>query len=315
MRRRHLLATPALAPAQPARAQALRSLHIFVGAAPGGGFDALARSIEMAGRASGLLGEATLEHVPGAGGTVGLPRFAQQRRGRGDALMIGGAVLMGAAITNRSPMTLRDVTPVARLTEEAGVIVTPAETDLPDMASLLAALRANPGAVPVAGGSAGGFDHIVWGRLVQAAGGQPRAAAYVAFPGGGPARAAILGRQVRAGIAGWAEFSEDIRAGRMRALATTGAGRLVPDVPTLREAGVDLVAANWRGVFAPPGITSAQRAALADFVTALATTPAWREQLANRVWDGALLTGGAFERFLASEEEAMRAVLRELGLA
>jgi putative tricarboxylic transport membrane protein len=315
MQRRLLLAAPTLALMRPARAQPVRSLHIFVGAAPGGGFDALARSIETAGRASGLLGEASFEHVPGAGGTVGLPRFAQQRRGRGDALMIGGAVLMGAAITNRSPMTLADVTPIARLTEEAGVIVTPADADLPDMAALLAALRTNPAAVPVAGGSAGGFDHIVWGRLVQAAGGQPRAAAYVAFPGGGPARAAILGRQVRAGIAGWAEFGEDIRAGRMRALATTGAHRLSPEVPTLREAGVDFVAANWRGVFAPPAISPAQRAALAGFVTALTETPAWREQLRNRAWDAALLTGEAFERFLVAEEAAMRTVLRELGLA
>jgi putative tricarboxylic transport membrane protein len=291
-----------------------RTLHIFVGAAPGGGFDALGRSIEAAGRASGLLGDATFEHVPGAGGTVGLPRFAAQRRGRGDALMIGGAVLMGAAITNRAPMTLRDVTPIARLTEEAGVIVSPAEGDLPDMPALLAALRANPAAVPVAGGSAGGFDHIVWGRLIQAVGGSPRAAAYVAFPGGGPARAAILGRQVRAGIAGWAEFAEDIRAGRMRPLATTGAARIAPEVPTLRESGVDLATANWRGVFAPPGITAAQREALLTFVTSLAATPAWAEQLRLRVWDGALLAGEAFGRFLQEEERDMSNVLRELGL-
>ncbi|MBY0335171.1 MAG: tripartite tricarboxylate transporter substrate binding protein [Acetobacteraceae bacterium] len=299
----------------PARAQAPRSLHIFVGAAPGGGFDALARSVEAAGRAAGLLSEVTVEHVPGAGGTVGLPRFAAQRRGRGDALMIGGAVLMGAAISNRSPMTLRDVTPIARLIEEPGVIVSPAGGDLPDMPALLAALRANSGAVPVAGGSAGGFDHIIWGRLIQAVGGSPRAAAYVAFPGGGPARAAILGRQVRAGIAGWAEFAEDIRAGRMRALATTAAERVVPEVPTLRDGGVDLAAANWRGVFAPPGIGAPQREGLIALIRALAATPAWQEQLRLRSWDGALLLGDDFARFLAAEEQAMTAVLRDLGLA
>ncbi len=315
MNRRTLLTTAIALPFAAQAETILRSLHLFVGAAPGGGFDALARAIEQGAKQAGLVQDATVEHVPGAGGTVGLPRFASQRRGRGDALMIGGAVLLGASITSRSPMTLADVTPIARMTGEAGVIVTPAESDIADMAALMAALRDNPGNVPVAGGSAGGFDHVVWGQLVQLAGRAPREAAYVAFPGGGPARAAIIGRQVRTGIAGWGEFAEDIRGGRMRALATTGATRTDPQVPTLREAGIDLATLNWRGVFAPPALGAAPRATLLRFIAALYATPAWRDALGRNLWEDAFLPAPDFDAFLARETAAMRSVLQQLGLA
>ncbi len=251
----------------------------------------------------------------GAGGTVGLPRFVSQRRGRGDALMVAGSVMVGATITNRSPVGMRDVTPTARMTQEVGVVVVPANSEIRDIARLLAAFRANPGAVSVGGGSAGGTDYMILGQVLRVLGRTAREAAYVAFAGGGPAQAAIIGGQVRAGISGVSEFAEQIRGGRMRAVATTGEARSLDGVPTLREAGVDVVGANWRGVFAPPGTNVNQRAALTSLMSDLAQAPAWRELPQTRGWGNAYLSGEAFDRFIASDLVATEAVLRELGLA
>jgi putative tricarboxylic transport membrane protein len=318
MRRRSLLAGAALAPlglALPALAQQrFASLHMFIPAGPGGGWDGLGRAIEQVARGAGLVGSFAFENVGGAGGTVGLPRFVAQRRGRGDSLMVAGSVMVGAVLTNRTPVGLKDVTPIARMTAEVGVIVVPAQSEIRDIQGLLALLREAPGRVSVAGGSAGGTDHIILGQMLRALGRQAREGSYVAFAGGGPAQAAILGAQVRAGISGFSEFAEQIRAGRMRALATTGETRSDPNIPTLKESGVDVVASNWRGVFGAPGITANQRAALTALMTEIAGLPAWRELLATRGWEDAFLAGPAFEQFIQADTAATEAVLRDLGL-
>jgi putative tricarboxylic transport membrane protein len=320
--RRRLLAAAALAPAATlaapgARAQQrFESIFMFIPAGPGGGWDSTGRAIEQAARAAGLVGSFQFENVGGAGGMVGLPRFVNQRRNQANALMVGGSVMVGAGITNKSPVTIENVQPVARLTEEAGVIVVPASSEVRDWAALAAKLRANPGSVPVGGGSAGGTDHIALALILKALGRNPREASYVAFAGGGPANAAILGGQVAAGISGYSEFAEQIKAGRMRALATTGERR-VPgtDIPTLKELGLDVVATNWRGVFCPPGLSAPQRQALIDLMTAIHATPQWKEILAARAWADAFLAGDAFAAFLKQNIAATEAVLKDLGLA
>lgn len=319
--RRQLLTTAALAaatlalPFSAAHAeQRFASLNVFIPAGPGGGWDGLGRALEQVSRQAGLVGSFQFENVGGAGGTVGLPRFVAQRRGRGDAIMVGGAIMVGAVLANRSPVGLKDVTPLARMTTEPSVIVVPASSDIKDIAGLLAMLKSNPGGVSVAGGSAGGIDHIILGLLLKSQGRSAKDASYVAFAGGGPAQAAILGAQVKAGISGISEFAEQVKAGRMRALATTGETRSLDGVPTLKESGVDVVMGNWRGIFAPPGIKPEDRAKLVAFLTELNDLPAWQEMCQRQGWDRAFLAGDAFAEFLKQDEAATGVVLKEVGL-
>ena len=291
------------------------SLFLFIPANPGGGWDGLGRAIGQVAREGGLIGQAQFEHLAGAGGTVGLPRFLATRRGRPDSLIVAGTAMVGAALINRSPVSLRDVPPVARLTEEAGVIVVPADSPFRDIGALAAALRADPASVAVAGAGGGTLDHIILGLMLRALGRQAREARFVAFPGGGPSMAAVLGGQVQAAISGWSEFAEQVKSGRVRALATTGERRLDPAVPTLRESGLDVVATNWRGVFAAPGIRPEARQALVTLMTDLHALPVWGRLLAERGWDDAFLTGPALDAFLERDRAQTEAVLKELGLA
>lgn len=292
------------------------NLLMFVPAAPGGGWDGTARAIEAAAKGAGLVGQFQFENVGGAGGMVGLPRFVNQRKGMGNALMVGGSVMVGAGITNKSPVTMKNVVPIARLTEEAGVVAVPTNGKIQTWKDFEAAIKANPKAVSVAGGSAGGTDHQLLGLIIKALGKNPREAAYVAFAGGGPANAAIIGGQVVAGISGYSEFEEQIKAGRMKALAVSGNKRIPGvNVPTLQELGVNVTAANWRGVFGAPGISDAQRDKLVDLMTKVNASAEWKKTLATRKWTDVFLSERPFEREIAKSIADAEAVLKDLGLA
>ncbi len=295
---------------------ALTSLQIFVPAAPGGGWDQTARSIEAAMRKDNIITNFRVEHRPGAGGAVGLPVFVSTKKGQADAIMIGGLVMVGSLAANNSPVGLNQVTPLARLTGEAEVIVVPAESPFKSIKDVIEAMKKDVGKVSFAGGSAGGTDHILAGMMAKALGLDPRKVAYVAYSGGGPAQAALLGNQVSAGISGVGEFAEQIKAGKLRALAVSSANRVkdFADVPTLKESGVDVELSNWRGVFGAPGITDAQRTDLIQLMEKMAAGSGWKNELETKGWDGILLTGDAFKKYVDDEIIRITAILTDLGL-
>lgn len=299
----------------PAAAQ-ISQLNMFIPAAPGGGWDGTGRAIERAMKAAGIVQNFQFDHAPGAGGAVGLPRFLQQRRGQADTLMVAGMVMVGALITNKSPVKLLDATPVARLTGEALAIVVPAASPFQNIRQLVDAFKADPTKVSWAGGSAGGSDHILAGLIAKAVGLDAKRVAYVAFAGGGPAQAALLGNQVSAGISGYSEFAEQVRAGRLRALAVSTPER-VPgvDVPTLKESGFDVELVNWRGVFGAPGITPAQREALVGLVRRMVDSDAWKAELQRNDWVSLPIYGDDYTRYVQAEFTRIEAILKDIGLA
>lgn len=291
-------------------------LKLFVPAAPGGGWDQTARSIEQVLRANGAVTSVQVTNVPGAGGTVGLPQFVNQWKGQGNALMVGGMVMVGAIIANKAPVKLTATTPIARLTGEALALVVPAESPFKTAADFVKALKADPSKVPIAGGSAGGSDHILAGLIAKAGGGDATKVSYVAFAGGGPATAAILGNQVAAGISGYGEFAEQIKAGKMRCLAISADQRdPAIDAPTLREAGIPIDLFNWRGVFAPPGLSKEQVADITKVVADMVKSPAWAEMCKTKGWASIPIVGDSYGEFVAAETTRIEAILKDLGLA
>ena len=107
-------------------AAAIDSLKILVPAAPGGGWDQTGRALQAALQSDGIVKKITVDNKGGAGGTIGLAQFVSSSKGDANALMIGGMVMVGAIITNKSPVNLSQVTPIARLTGEYEVVVVPA---------------------------------------------------------------------------------------------------------------------------------------------------------------------------------------------
>jgi putative tricarboxylic transport membrane protein len=288
---------------------------ILAPASPGGGWDQTARTMQTVMQAEGISENVQVTNVPGAGGTIGLAQFVNQAEGDPESLIVGGYVMVGAILTNNSPVDLSMVTPIARLTGEQEAIVVPTSSDIATLDDLVAKLKADPGAVSWGGGSAGGADHILAGLVAKAVGVDPTRINYIAFSGGGEALAAILGGQVTVGVSGLGEFESQIEAGQLRLLAVSGAEAPAGvEAPTLREAGVDVTLENWRMVAAAPGVTEAEQAAIAADIEALATSEAWRQELATRGWDDRYLAGPDFERQLAADIEATAAILTDIGL-
>ncbi|KKB85989.1 C4-dicarboxylate ABC transporter substrate-binding protein [Devosia limi DSM 17137] len=288
---------------------------IMAPASPGGGWDQTARTMQASLQDEKISGNVQVTNVPGAGGTIGLAQFANQANGDPSQLIVGGYVMVGAILTNQSPVTLADVTPIARLTGESVALVVPANSPLQTVDDLVAALKADPGAVAWAGGSAGGADHITAGLIAKAVGVDPTQVNYIAYSGGGEALAAILGGQVTVGVSGYGEFASQVESGDLRLLAISGEKRLDGvDAPTLSEAGVDVVLENWRMVAAAPGITDEQKAAINADIEAMVNSATWQTALADRGWVNTYLAGDAFDAQLAKDIEATGAILKDIGL-
>jgi len=288
-------------------------LVITAPAAPGGGWDQTARAMQRVLNAIEPGVSVQVENVPGAAGTIGLARFAQSQRGNPGALLVTGLVMVSGVITNGSPVSLADTTPIARLTGEYEVIVVPAASPYRALGDLVEAFRNNPGSVSWGGGSAGGTDDLLVRLLAEQVGLPASSVNYIAFAGGGAALAAVLGGQLSAAVSGYAEFAGQIAAGQLRVLAVSAPARVKNiDAPTLRESGVALDLANWRAIVAPPGLSDAEHDALTERVTTLATSAPWRATLEQNGWDDQLLTGQAFRQFLLSEQSRIEAVLQRL---
>ena len=318
LRRRTLLATVilcGLGSALPALAQ-VKSLEILVPAAPGGGWDQTARAMQEVLQAEQLASRIQVTNIPGAGGTIGLAQFVTSKEGKGNAVMTGGSVMMGAIIMNQSAVSLDDVTPLARLTGEYGVLVVPADSAIKSVQDLVAKLKADPGSVSWGGGSAGGTDQILAGLIAKSAGVEATKVNYIAHGGGGEALSSILGGHVTVGVSGWQEFAPQVAAGKLRAIGIAAPER-VPgiDVPTLKEQGIDIELVSWRAVFAPPGIKDKDLATLSDAIGKMVKSASWQSVLTERGWLDLYQPHDQFVVSLKEEGEATAAVLKELGLA
>ena len=130
--------------------------RIMAPAGPGGGYDQTARSMQQVLMELGLAKDVQVYNVPGAGGTIGLAQFVSKNKGNPGAMMMSADTMIGATVTNNSPVGIDAVTPLARLTSDYHIIVVPTSSGLKTMEDLVVMLKNDPGKVSWAGGSAGG---------------------------------------------------------------------------------------------------------------------------------------------------------------
>jgi putative tricarboxylic transport membrane protein len=299
----------------PLSAIAGENIKMMIPANPGGGWDTTGRALGKALTEAKVADSVIYENKGGAAGALGLARFVNAAKGDPDSLMVMGAVMLGGIITGKPPVSLSQVTPIARLTSEYNVFVLPANSPFKTMADVVAQLKKDPGSVKWGGGSRGSTEHIAAAMIAREVGVDPAKINYVAFRGGGEATAAILAGNVTIGGSGYSEFSESIAAGKMKPIGVTSETRLKGvNVPTLKEQGINVVIGNWRGVYGAPGITFADRKKLTDLVLAAVKTKSWQESLEKNNWTPALLTGVAFDRFVDDEFASLRATMVKAGM-
>ena len=290
-------------------------LKIIVPAAPGGGWDQLGRAAAQSLQAGKLADRVQVSNTPGAGGTIGLAQLINNNKGDGNALMVSGKGMVSAIFIQKSPLTLSNATPIARLTGEYEVLVVGPNSPLKTMADLVAAYKANPGAVSWAGGLVGGVDQLTAGMIIQAIGGDVSKLNYVAFGSGGEVLSQALGGHVTVGMGGYQEFAAQITGGKLRALGITSDKR-VPgiDVPTLKEQGINVEFINWRGLMGAPGISEAQRQALVTMTSQMVKTDQWKATVAKNGWVDLYMGGDDFKNYIESEQKSVLSLVNTLGL-
>ncbi|MEW6478911.1 MAG: tripartite tricarboxylate transporter substrate-binding protein [Pseudomonadota bacterium] len=309
------LAALAAAGALPHTAWASASVKMMIPANPGGGWDGTGRALGEALRDAGVASNVSFENKGGAAGAIGLAQFYNGSKGDPNALMVMGAVMLGGIITGKPPVSITQLTPIARLTTEYNVFVLPASSPLKTMKDVVEQLKKDPGSVKWGGGSRGATEHIAAAQIAQAVGVPASKINYVPFRGGGEAVAAILGGNVTVGGSGFSEFQPYIESGKMRAIGITSGQRIKGiDVPTLKEQGIDVEIGNWRGVYGAAGITPAQRDALTEMVIKATKSKAWQDALVKNNWTPALLTGKAFDEFVDRDFAALRATMVRAGM-
>lgn len=290
-------------------------LKIMAPAAPGGGWDSTSRAMQTVLTKAGIVKNVQVTNVPGAGGTIGIASFVNNSKGDSSQIMTMGLVMVGAILTNKSPVSLSQTTPLARLTGEYELLVVPTNSPIKDLNGLIEMLKKDPGSVSWGGGSAGGTDHILAGLIAKAAGVDPGKVNYIAHSGGGEAMANILGGKVTVGVSGYGEFAPQIAAKRIRPLAISSGKRLPGiDIPTLTEQGVAVELANWRGVMAAPGISDAQLKELIGVFDRMVKSAEWQEQLKKNDWTDLYMSGEQFAAYLKQEDLRTTEILKSIGL-
>jgi len=289
--------------------------------APGSGYDITARTVATALDISGIRRGVEVFNLPGGQGTVGLQRLVYER-GNAALMMLMGLGLIGAQLKFPPTQPIHTViTPIARLIEEPEVVVVTPDSPLRRLDDLVKAWATDPSSIVVGGGSSpGGPDHLAPMLMAKAIGIPPAQVRYARHDGGGALLAAILARQVTFAVSSMGEYASHIRAGQLRVLAitsdtvTSGMRARGVEAPTLRETGLDVVFANWRGLVAPPGLAAEDEEALRHLVASLERCAQWREAIDAHGWAGAYLAGDDFGAFLGRERQRVDQILKELGV-
>jgi putative tricarboxylic transport membrane protein len=289
---------------------------VMVPAGPGGGWDTTARQTMQAMSDAGIFTDgANFTNKGGAAGTIGLAEFVNANQGNDNALIFMGAIMVGGIALNKSPVSLDQTTPLARLTNEYDAIAVSVDSPYKTIADFVAALKKDPGSVPVGGGSAGGVDHILLALIAKDQGADLTKLNYIAQASGTETVAGIIGGNLAAGISGFSEFKSFVEAGRLRILAVSADERLPGiDAPTLKESGINVVLGNWRGVLGAPGMSADGRQQWISRFDKLHESDAWKATLQKQGWQDAYLSGDAFSSFLKDESTRMTGVLKDVGL-
>jgi len=279
-----------------AEPQLIPKLRIVIPANEGGGWDQTGRALGAAMVASGAVGDVAYENIGGKGGTIGLAKYVEKYDADPDTLLMSGMVMVGAVALQKPAVTMAQLAPVARLTSDYEVVAVKADSPIRTPKDLIAQLRADAAKTVIAGGSAGGVDHMYAGMLARVAG-NAAALVYQPYPGGAQVVEALESGKAAAGISGYSEFSEGLASGKLRAIGVS-AKRSFMGIPAVREQGVDADLANWRGVLTGKKVPAERKAVLLEAVRRATMAELWQKTIKRSNWDAYWMAGKDFESFL-----------------
>jgi tripartite-type tricarboxylate transporter receptor subunit TctC len=290
-----------VAPPAPAQDYPARPVKFIVPFDAGGPADVFARF--LAQRLTETMGQPfVVEDRPGAGSLIGTEAVAKSAADGYTLLVMSNTQTVNESLVPNKPYALlKDFTPVAPINYSDLVLVVNPAVPVADVAELIRLAKAKPGALNYASSGTGTPYHMA-GELFKAMAGVD--IVHVPYKGSGGARTGVLGGQVEMMFDAVTTMSENVKAGKVKALGTTGKARsaVLPAVPTIAEAGVPgYEAVIWLGVIAPKGTPPAIVSRLNAEITKIATNPETRAEWGRRGAVPMLMTPDEFGRFLADD--------------
>ncbi len=282
---------------------------------PGGVADIVARPVAEA--LSRELGQTVLvENKAGAGGGIGMG-FVAKSKPDGYTLLLALSSLtvipQADAVIGRAPMfAMSDLRPIARLTADPTVLVVKADAPWKNLKEFIDDARKRPKAINYGSSGNYGTMHIPMAMLEQ---GADISMTHIPFTGAGPAIVALLSGQIDAVSSGPATVLQNIHAGKLRALAQWGNSRLelLPDVPFLKEEGVNVQYAQWAGLFIPANVPETVAQKIRSAAKAVANEPRVRESIYSAGSPLQYLDTPDFERYVQQDAKKMADVVKRMG--
>ena len=307
-----VMSAPGLAEAQ---FKPTKQVEFVVHGGPGSGNDVFARAL------TAIIDQNKLAPVrfqvinkPGGGSTTAAAYMASKK---GDSHVIAcwtNIWLIDPLVQQAANNRLQDMSPISRLVVEPALVVVRADSTFKSLGDFINAAKAKPGALKWSGGSIMSRENTVRQLLMQVTGARW---AFISFPGGGERIAALLGGHVEMMIVDPSEAGDQIRAGKLRAVAQVSERRLpgFPDIPTIKEAGFDIPdVPQMRGVVGAPGMPADAIAYYEDLFFKVSQTPAWQKFLTESQLDGQYVRTAELKTFLTTFEVTLREILKVAGL-
>lgn len=302
-------ALPAASRASMAQAYPSRPVRIMVGAAPGGGFDILAR---LTGHwLTARLGQSfVVENRPGAGHNIATEAVVRAPADGYTLLMVGPDHMTNASLYDKVSFNfIRDIAPVASITRQSNVIAVNASSSITTLSEFIAYAKANPGTVNMASPGIGSPGHLT-GELLKMMAGIDMV--HVPYRGGAPAITDLLAGQVQTFMGGLPASIEYIRSGRLRGLAVTTAVRSeeLPGIPTVGELLPGFEASTVFGVGAPSNTPTEITERLNKEINAALANPAFKTRIVEL--GGTVVAGSRedFGRLISEETEKWAKVIK-----
>lgn len=293
-----------------------RTVELVVFAAPGGGNDKSARLMHKIWTENKML-DAVVVNKVGGGGSLAYT-YVSQKTGDPHFIAIAQAGLVTNQITGRSPVSYTDLTPLAFVGSEPVALAVRAESPYKSLREFVDQLKKDPQSLSISVGSTrGAINHFTMALLAKSAGIDPTKLKILVFGGGAESVVNLLGGHIDAMAQAVNNAIPHYKAGKMRILAVSTAKRSpgLPDVPTFREQGFDVVMEGWTVFMGPKGLTPAQIAYWEDIFSRSVQSPDWKKYLEFNAWEWGYRNSKDTADYLKQNYDVSKALLTELGMA